>query len=76
MLRRFKHALTPFKGVVSLPCAAVVVAAFAGATLMPETARAADLRLQTKPAAQREEPPDRRRRLFDEFLRYLQERTQ
>ncbi|MGA7074902.1 MAG: hypothetical protein WBZ30_26170 [Bradyrhizobium sp.] len=76
MARRFKHALTPFKVVVSLPCAAVLFVVFAGATLIPQSAWSADLRLQTKPAAQQETPLDRRKRLFEEFLRHLQKRNQ
>jgi hypothetical protein len=76
MLRRFMHALRPFKVIVSLPCAAALFVVLAGATLIPESAWSADLRLQTKPPEQREAPPDRRRRLFDEFLRYLEKRDQ
>jgi hypothetical protein len=76
MVRRFKHALTPFKIVLSLPCAAVLFVALAGATLIPENAWPADLRLQTKPAVQQETPSDRRKRLFEEFLRYRQKPNQ
>jgi len=76
MTRRFKHIPTPFKIVLSLPCAAVLFVAVTGATLIPESAWPADLRLQTKPAAQQETPSDRRQRLFEEFLRYRQKRNQ
>ena len=76
MARRFKHTLTPFKIVLSLPCAALLFVALTGATLIPETAWSADLRLQAKPAAQQETPSDRRKRLFEEFLRYQQKRNQ
>ena len=76
MVRRFKHALTPFKIMLSLPCAAALIVALAGATLMPQSAWPADLRLQTKPDVQQETPSDRRKRLFEEFLRYLQKQNQ
>jgi hypothetical protein len=72
MLRRFKHVSTPFKIVLSLPRAAALFVALAGATLIPQSAWSADLRLQTKPAEQQETPSDRRKRLFEEFLRHLQ----
>jgi len=75
MVRRFKLALAPFKVAVSLPCAAVLFAAVSGATLIPETARSADLRLPTKPAVQQEAPSDRRKRLFEEFLRQFQKQN-
>lgn len=76
MVRRFKHTPTPFKIVLSLPCAAVLFMAVTGATLIPENAWAADLRLQAKPAAQQETPSDRRKRLFEEFLRLRQKQNQ
>jgi hypothetical protein len=76
MVPRSKHALMPLKVVLSLPCAAVLFVALAGATLMPQSAWPADLRLQTKPAVQQETPLERRKRLFEEFLRYLQKRNQ
>jgi hypothetical protein len=50
--------------------------ALAGVTLIPDNARAADLRLQTKPAVQQETPSDRRKRLFEEFLRRWQKQNQ
>ena len=80
MVRRFKHIPTPFKIVLSLPCAAILFVALTGATLIPESAWPADLRLQTnlqtKPAAQQETPLDRQKRRFEEFLRYLQKQNQ
>jgi hypothetical protein len=76
MVRRFKHTPTPFKIVLSLPCAAVLFMAVTGATLIPENAWAADLRLQAKPAPQQETPSDRRKRLFEEFLRLRQKQNQ
>lgn len=76
MARRFKHIPTLFKIALSLACAAVLFAVLTGATLIPETAWAADLRLQTKPAAQQETPSDRRKRLFEEFLRLRQKQNQ
>ena len=75
MLRQFKHASTPHKVVVSLPCAAVVFAAFAGATLIPQRAWSADLRIP-KPVVHQETPQERRQRLFEEFLRYLRTQNQ
>jgi hypothetical protein len=75
MVRPFKHVSTPFKIVLTLPCAAVLIAALAGATLLPQSAWSADLRLQTKPAEQQETPSDRRKRLFEEFLRTLQKQN-
>ena len=72
MPRRFKHAPMPFKIALSLACAVVLFVALTGATLIPESARAADLRLPTKPAAQQETPAERRKRLFEEFLRLRQ----
>jgi hypothetical protein len=76
MPRRIKHAPTPFKIVLSLGCAAVLFAALTGATLIPESARAADLRLPAKPAVQQETPSERRKRLFEEFLRLRQKQKQ
>jgi hypothetical protein len=76
MVRRFKHILTPFKIVLSLPCAAVLFVALTGATLIPQSAWPADLRLQTKPAEQQETPLDRQKRRFEEFLRYLRKQNQ
>ena len=76
MARRFKHILAPFKIVLSLPCAAALFVALTGATLIPERAWPAELRLQTKPVAQQETPSDRRKRLFEEFLRIRQKRNQ
>jgi hypothetical protein len=62
----------PFKIAISLACAVVLFVALTGATLIPESARAADLRLPAKPAVQQETPSDRRKRLFEEFLRLRQ----
>jgi hypothetical protein len=76
MARRFKHTLTPFKIVLSLPGAAVFLAVFAGAALIPERASSAYLRLPTKAPVQQEAPSDRRKRLFEEFLRYWQKHNQ
>jgi hypothetical protein len=76
MVRPFKHALAPFKIVLALSCAAVLLLALAGATLITDNAWAADLRLQTKPAVQQETPSDRRKRLFEEFLRHWQKQNQ
>jgi hypothetical protein len=75
MLRRFKHTSPLGRVVVSLPCAAVLFAAFAGATLIPQRAWSADLRLP-KPVVHQETPQDRRQRLFEEFLRYLRTQIQ
>jgi hypothetical protein len=72
MPRRFKPTPKPFTIALSLGCAAVLFAALTGATLIPQSARAADLRLPAKPAAQQETPSERRKRLFEEFLRLRQ----
>ena len=76
MVRRSKHSLTPYKVLLSLPGAAVLCAALAGATLIPKSARAADLRLPTKPAVQQETPLDWQKRRYEEFLRFLKQRNQ
>jgi hypothetical protein len=76
MVRRSKHSLTPLKVVLSLPCAAVLLVALAGAMVIPENAVAADLRLHIKPAEKQETPLERQKRLFDEFLRLRQQQKQ
>jgi hypothetical protein len=76
MVRPSRHILARLSVVVSLPCAAVLVAGLAGATLMPGKAWSADLRIPTKPAVQQETPSDRRKRLFEEFLRLRQKQNQ
>jgi hypothetical protein len=76
MVRPSKHVLALLSFVVSFPCAAVLVAGLAGATLMPGKAWSADLRIPTKPAVQQESPSDRRKRLFEEFLRRWQKQNQ
>ena len=76
MVRPFRHVLTLLSVVVSLPFAAVLVAGLAGAALMPGKAWSADLRIPAKPAVQQETPPERRKRLFEEFLRLRQKQNQ
>jgi hypothetical protein len=73
MVRRSKHSLTPFRSVLSLRCAAVVLVAIAGAMVIPGSADAADLRLHVKPPEKQETPLERQKRLFEEFLRLRQQ---
>ena len=76
MVRSSKHVRLLLSVVVSLPCAAVLVAGLAGATMMPGKAWSADLRIPAKPAVPQETPSDRRKRLFEEFLRLRQKQNQ
>jgi hypothetical protein len=76
MVRRSKHSPTPFRSVLSLPCATVVLVALAGAVAIPQNAAAADLRLHIKPPEKQETPLERQKRLFDEFLRLRQQQKQ
>lgn len=76
MARPSRHILALLNVVVSLPCAVVLVAGLAGATLMPGKAWSADLRIPAKPPVQQETPSDRRKRLFEEFLRHWQKQNQ